>query len=181
LSTNAVTVNSFLNQTAEKFDRSLLDIIAIVNNIVGPELILRIGLRYINVIQPRESAALTTAGGLREYIQEGLLGVALEEAGAKNSTWHIYSVSQTEHGILIFQARHPISENFMPPDLFLGPNAKIRPLRSCPSLVLDLDHFVELNLPFEMKPIETTLVNFHSVLDRAFTSAVKESALADWR
>jgi uncharacterized protein (TIGR04255 family) len=175
LSTNAVTLHSTLNQTAEEFDHALLSLVTIVHKTVGPDLILRIGLRYLNVIQPSD------ASGLSDYVQDGLLGIPLEEAGARTSAWHVYSVNQTEHGVLVFQARHPISENFVPPDLSLGPNIRMRPLQSCPSLVLDLDHFVELNMPFDIEPIETTLKNFHSVIDRAFTLAVKKSALAEWR
>lgn len=179
LSTSALTLHSMLNQTAEEFDRVLLDLVKIIHDIVRPELILRIGLRYLNVIQPSED--LTDAGGLSRYVQEGILGIPLQRAGAKNSAWHIYSVNQTEYGVLVFQARHPLSENFVPPDLFLGPNIKIRPLRPCPSVVLDLDHFADLNMPFDIDSIKTSLENFHEVLDLAFTLAVQESALAEWK
>jgi uncharacterized protein (TIGR04255 family) len=181
LTTNGVTLQSSINQVATEFDGALLDIIATVHSIVGPELILRIGLRYVNVIQPAEKKASSAHTDLADYVRGGLLGIPLEKAGIKNSTWHTNSLHQTEFGLLILQVRHPISENFLPPDLFLGPEAKIRPLRACPSLVLDLDHFANLNLRFEIELIEKTLTNFHSVLDRVFESAVTELALDEWK
>jgi uncharacterized protein (TIGR04255 family) len=179
LTASGVTLNSFLNQTAAEFDDVLLKIATTIQKIVEPELILRIGLRYLNVIQPSDAPSATT--GLSKYVREGLMGIPLEQAGAKSSAWQIFSVSETEHGILVLRVRHPVSENFVPPDLFLGPNVKMRPLQPCSSLVLDLDHFAELNLPFHLEPIQTTLSAFHTVLDNAFTSAVKEFALAEWR
>ena len=179
LNTNAISLYSGLNQTAQEFDEALLNVISPVSETVGPELIERIGLRYINVIQP--SATTEQNGGLSEYIQQGLLGLDLSKAGAKSSAWHIYSVNHTEYGILIFQARHPISEPFLPPDVLTGPVPKMRPLRNYPSLVLDLDHFVAINAPFAIDLIRTTIENFHSVIDWALILAVKESALAEWR
>ncbi len=175
MNTNAITLHSALNQTAEEFDGVLLEAISTVFEIVGLDLIERIGLRYINVIQPSEN------GGLSGCIQEGLLGIDLKRAGATNSAWHVYSVNQTEYGVLIFQVRHPVSEPFLPPDVLGAPHPKIRPLRDFPSLVLDLDHFVGLNAPFSIESIRTTIGNFHSVIERAFTLAVKESALGAWR
>jgi uncharacterized protein (TIGR04255 family) len=181
LGINAVTLQSAVNQTAQEFDSALLEAISTVKENVEPDLILRIGLRYINVIQS-SAEALNRGDGkpLSAYIQEGLLGIALEEAGAKSSVWHLYSINQTNYGILIFQGRYPLEKDFLPPDF--GPNLKTRPLREgCPSFVLDLDHFAELNEPFALGPIKTTLKNFHSVIDRAFTSAVTQSALEEWR
>jgi len=180
LNTNAITLHSALNQTATEFDGDLLEVISAVSEAVGPELIERIGLRYINVIQPGKGE-IREEDVLSRYIQEGLLGVNLKAAGATNSAWHIYSVNQTEYGVLIFQARHPISEPFLPPDILMGPYPKIRPLQNCPSLVLDLDHFVGLSEPFAIESIRTIIENFHSVIDRAFALAVKETALAEWR
>ncbi|MGA8657132.1 MAG: TIGR04255 family protein [Chthoniobacterales bacterium] len=174
MATNAVTLQSALNQTAEEFDQCLFDVVSILYKVVEPDLIQRIGLRYINVIQPNGKA-------LSDYVHEGLLGVPLEQVGATSSVWHLYSVNQTAAGVLIFQARYPISDVYLPPDVLMGPILKLRPLQKCPSFVLDLDHFAEINAPFAMEPIEIAVQKFHSVLDRAFTLAVKESALAEWR
>lgn len=178
LTTSGVTLNSFLNQTGAEFDAVLLEIITTIHKIVEPELILRIGLRYLNVIQP--SDATSGNSSLSKYVQDGLTGISLERAGAKSSAWQIFSVSETEHGVLVLRVRHPISESFVPPDLFLGPNVKMRPLQASPSLVLDLDHFAELNLAFHLDPIKTSLSAFHTVLDNVFISSVKEFALAEW-
>jgi uncharacterized protein (TIGR04255 family) len=174
LATNAVTLQSALNQTADEFDEVLLGIVSIIHETVGPDLIQRIGLRYIDVIQPNGKA-------ISDYVHEGLLGIPLGEVGVTGSAWHFYSVNQTEHGVLILQGRHPVSDVFLPPDVLLGPSLKLRPLEKIASFVLDLDHFVELNEPFEIVPIKTTIRKLHSVLERAFKLAVTKSALDEWR
>jgi len=174
LATNAITLQSALNQTPEQFDEVLLAIVSTIHEAVAPDLIQRIGLRYINVIQPNGKA-------LSEYVNVGLLGIPLEQVGATSSAWHLYSVNQTELGVLVLQARYPISDVFLPPDVLLGPSLKLRPLQKMASFVLDLDHFAELNAPFAIAPIKTTIKQMHLILDRAFTLAVTESALAEWR
>ena len=126
------------------------------------------------MIQPNEKA-------VSEYVNMGLLGIPLEQVGVTSSAWHLYSVNQTELGVLVLQARYPISDVFLPPDVLLGPSLKLRPLQKMASFVLDLDHFAELNAPFAIAPIKTTIKKMHLILDRAFTLAVTESALAEWR
>src|SRR5262249_11135588 len=174
LATNAVTLQSTLNQT-EEFDLVLFDAVSLIQRSVSPDHVQRIGLRYINVIQPDQKA-------LSHYVHAGLLGIPLEQAGAISSAWHFYSVNQTEHGVLILQGRYPMADKFLPPDVSMGPGLKLRPLRDdAASFVLDLDHFAELKAPFELAAVKSTLQKFRSVLEETFRLAVTESALAEWR
>lgn len=175
LATNAITLHSALNDTPDDFDDIFFFAISTFYKFVQPDLIQRIGVRWVDVIQPSEGKDFS------EYIHEGLLGIPKERLGASNSVWQFYSLSQTECGSLILQGRYPLIENFLPPDI-VEPKLKLRLLEKRPSFVLDADHFLELNAEFNMDTIKGIVKSFHKVIvDRVFVSAVQPNALAEWQ
>lgn len=124
--------------------------------------ITRIGLRYIDVIQPRPGETH------RNYLQNNLHGpqsavftqgplVHLEAAGRTDLGTMILRITQNDQGILV------------PPDIALKPLRHKQVAQQGQLLTLvDSDHFVEGAWAFDLKAIIETVDNLHRGINTAF-------------
>jgi uncharacterized protein (TIGR04255 family) len=164
----------------EHFEGTLKTALSIAHEVVQFSLAERIGLRYVDLIRLRQDEAWS------EYLQPGLLGLNTSTLSVSESLSRFEFVGITDVGKLIVrysQMRYSQSEPgiVLPPDLI--PNALKHDVQLNPNELvsfLDLDHFSESSRDFEVSSVMETVSDLHDNLDRAFRSAVTETALQRW-
>jgi len=138
--------------------------------------ITRIGLRYIDVIQPQDGETH------RDYLKANLHGpqsavftqgplVHLEAAGRTDLGTMILRITQNDQGILV------------PPDIALKPLRYKQVTKPGQLLTLiDSDHFVEGEWPFDLKAIIETVDQLHRGINTAFfRDVVTKHATTIWK
>ena len=148
--------------------------------IVGLMAIQRIGLRYINAIQPREGEEFV------DYLHERLTGLRDDFVGIRNPTFASAFQGQTDEGTLSIRIHQPpdVTANgqlvVVPPDLttelripdIVQPGLRYR--------LLDLDHQAVLNEEYSVDLILEILDKLHHRLGEAFRSSLQDLAYAHW-
>lgn len=164
----------------EHFEAMLKTALDIAHEVVQFSLAERIGLRYVDLIRPRQGEMWS------EYLQPGFLGLDTTELGIRESLNRFEFIGVTNVGKLLVryaQARYSQTEQGMilPPDLI--PNSLNYDMQITPNEVvafLDLDHFSEQSRDFEVSSIMDTVSDLHDILDQTFRRAVTETALQRW-
>lgn len=161
--------------TFEEFESNIRTGLNVLNDIAMPSLVERVGLRYVDLIQPRPEE------GFEVYLKSGLLGLEEKEFGSRNS-FHRYEFSgQTDLGRLVIRWSQNADSVYLPPDL--SPSTLIHNVNITRGSVvglLDLDHFTVTTSDFDPESIITNLQSLHDNLDRAFRAAVTPKALEIW-
>jgi uncharacterized protein (TIGR04255 family) len=138
--------------------------------------ITRIGLRYLDVVQPLDGETH------RDYLKANLHGpqsavftqgplVHLEAAGRTELGTMILRITQNDQGILV------------PPDIALKPLRHKRVTKPGQLLTLiDSDHFVEGEWPFDLKAIIETVDHLHKDINAVFfRDVVTKHATTVWK
>ncbi len=160
-----------------------------INKVLEIGLCLRIGLRYVNLIETNPD----------KYLQKELLGLQLRKTkNLKNKFANKTEILQeTDAGKIKLKTFYYSKESIectnlkdiiIPPDLSHSTNLlsfdqynKRSPKGNY--AILDLDHFVEFqkSSKFNLKDIETTLKKLHDGVYEVFCKAITPEAKKDWR
>jgi uncharacterized protein (TIGR04255 family) len=179
LTPDFVLLHTNLYDTFEQFADTLQNVVDIVGAAAGAPFVERVGLRYVDLIQPRESE---TSG---HYLKAGLVGYPVDEIPALGGT---LSLSRTETrivtkiGQLSIRCFQRNDGTFLPPDLV--PTVLEYPTVLPPGVVLtilDIDHSAATGFPFNRSQIMDLFAELHDGTDIAFRGAVTPHALAVWR
>lgn len=124
--------------------------------------ITRIGLRYIDVIQPQPGETH------RNYLQTNLHGPQ-SAVFTKGQLMHLESAGQTDLGTMILRITQNNQGRFVPPNIVLKPlRHKQVPQPGQLITLIDSDHFVEGEWPFSLKAIIETVDHLHRGINTAF-------------
>jgi uncharacterized protein (TIGR04255 family) len=141
----------------------------------------RIGLRYVDLIQPRPGE------DFRVYLQPGLQGVADQVFRAGTHRLHIESIGTTEiedmEGTMIVRVAQNDQGYDVPPDLVSA--APIHTSRAKPGEVVtlvDIDHYVEGTFEPSVDWIIAKAYKLHDHVIEAFHNhVVTQAAIEIWR
>ena len=148
------------------------DIIGLFAEHLDPDLLLRVGLRYIDLVVPSEGKAI------RSYFSDVLRGFKIDET-AEREAFFSESVSHTDSSSTFIHRYVEASHGFgFPPDL-LPVNLKFPrdPRMEVPFGLLDLDHYISLNEDFTVESAIAHFLTLHEHLTKAFMSSVTPAAL----
>jgi uncharacterized protein (TIGR04255 family) len=179
LTTGFVT---FLTSSYHTFERLLQTALAAVTHlktIGGIDLIDRVGLRYVDLIRPRQGESIG------QYVQSVMLGLPAESlvnASAERLSINTDTRFRTPAGTLAVRLRQLQPGSILPPDLdalLLKWPVVIRPDES--AFALDCDHYRdELNIAPDIGMLEKLLWDLHGGCAAAFEAAVMPHALSVW-
>src|SRR5262245_28859987 len=175
LATDFIALHTSTYEVYEKFEETLRVALAIIHRVVSLSLVERLGLRYIDLIR------LGAGEKFSDYLQPGLLGLKNAKLGVTKSLSRFEFVGTTEVGKLVIRYSQSDNGTFLPADLM--PSPLKHEVEVPPGEVvsfLDLDHFSEQSHDFEVLSVLELLGRLHDNLDRAFRSAVTETALQKW-
>jgi len=147
-----------------------------LNSLVGIDFIERAGVRYVDVILPKEDDKV------EDYINQNLLGFNFSEGDRSHNI--VESSAQIGGGTLV--ARAAVFENGLafPPDLLplvLKPENKFNIEDIKTNAQIDVDHFVERRFPFALSAIQKLLSDSHNIANDTFRSSITEYAAGIWK
>ena len=161
----------------EDFEGRFREVLMAVQKVLNISVLERWGLRYIDLVQPRQDESL------EDYLRSETLGLSASEIGVTNPTSTYTLNGNTLLGRLVLrvsQIRGPASP--LPADLQPGFTLNLESSVSDGELVavLDFDHFAEAKADFSIDAAVERLGNLHEGIERAFASAVTPNALVLW-
>ena len=176
LESNALSFHTTAYDTFEIFLASLLKGLGILHGALRLDFIERIGLRYLDAVQPA-----IKGDSLGDYLATEVFGLTQKLGG---SLMHTVSetVTITKAGQLVSRVIIRNGLIGLPPELSaLAP--KIDPRftqRECLHAIVDTDAFFSQREVFDLKKIETRLLALHEEIKKSFDATVTEHALAIW-
>jgi uncharacterized protein (TIGR04255 family) len=161
--------------TFEDFRVGLQVALLTVQETVKLELRTRVGLRYIDLVIPKEGK------GVSDYVRPEILGLLQDKLPLQRLAYVSQLLCQSEIGKLILRCTHQIGGSVLPPDLQLLRLTLNKPLfLNQEFCVLDFDHSAEEQSDFDLAAVSTSLNNLHDVLDQSFRAVVTPEALKEW-
>ncbi len=173
---DAVMVQTTAYSTYERFREILELALKCVADRLGVSEVLRCGLRYIDIVNPPQDAAIT------DWVHAGLLGLPALDGFQRKRSHSSTELGGGDGSTIRIRASFVPQGIVLPPDLlpcdlaFGSP-----PLRETPFALLDFDHFSLLSFPYGLEATLKHLSTLHDGLDRAFRSSVTSNALEQWQ
>ena len=169
----AFTVTDY--STFEEFREGLQIALLTVQETVKLPLRTRIGLRYIDLVIPKEGKRVS------DYVRPEILGLLQDKLPLHRLAYASQLLCESEIGKVILRCTHQIGGPVLPPDLQLFRLTLNKPLfLNQEFCILDFDHFTEEQADFDLATISTAFNNLHDVLDQSFRAAVTPEALKEW-
>jgi uncharacterized protein (TIGR04255 family) len=164
----------------------LADGLRALQAVMSPDSVSRIGLRYVDLIQPGEGEKLS------EYVQPGVTGFPFKDLphlGIRGVAVNSHTVGLTSLGALAVRSMTLPPGQFLPPDLEIG--GLLLPENADPNrpgLAVDFDHYavfagdgVETQpIPFDVDDVCRRVADLHDALKHAFLAAITETAQERW-
>ena len=176
LTTDALAVQTTSYETFDKFLVDVKNAFQPLADYARPDSIQQIGLRYVDLLTDIDDI------GCGDLLQPGLRGVSDGLMGAKTTAFSFVFQSEIPSGMLSVRSLQALGmQGFLPPDL--GQVSLTFPDRvgvAQNPRVLDFDHVMQKNLPFEWDHLESQLRELHGYSSSAFRSFVTTEALNAW-
>jgi len=162
----------------EDFAERLEACLALVDDLVKISGVERLGLRYVDLIEP------TAEKGLSYFLQPCVLGLALDNLGSRIASFSQTFIETAPTRKLAIRATERPRGLVLPPDLLSLQLKLCKPASlDRPFGILDLDHFAEYPEPsdYSTASVIKDLWELHDVVDQAFRGATTEAAKLDWK
>ena len=172
----AVIVQTTAYDCFESFLTTLSFAMAAVDAAVGDLVVERVGLRYVDFIDPRPGESW------KDYVKPGYHGQENDIVRPETSVHFAQTVADTGPGQqMIVRLTQNRDGNLLPPDLVLHhPVLAKRVEPGNLATLLDLDHYREARQPFEIGKVVETAWRLHDGLDVMFRDVVTSHALEVW-
>lgn len=179
VSENGIAMITSNYTSFDDFAGQLEDCLNIVHEIVAISGVERLGLRYIDLIEP------TAEKPLSHYLSPQILGLSLDGLGDRVANMSETVLNTGSHQKLVLRCVERPKGVVLPPDLLpVGVKLK-KDLKSNVSFgILDSDHYVEFNdepMEFGTVDVLNALSGLHDALDQSFRKAVTPQALEEWK
>ena len=147
-----------------------------VASVVGDLVVERVGLRYVDLIQPQEGE------DWRAYVKSGFHGVETDAFNPDSSTAFFQVTAETDVGRIIARMAQNRDGMALPPDLADHPPLGTPDLPTGKLVtVLDLDHFKVERFDYTKDRLLDIASALHDNLDILFRDITTEHALFTWR
>jgi uncharacterized protein (TIGR04255 family) len=178
ISNEFIALETSAYDTFEKFVEELINVVEIVHRIVKIALVERIGLRYVNLIQPNQNEAFD------DYIYSGLLGLPENGTGINRLISQYELRDQSDSGgQLIVRFIQTKGVGFLPPDLeasHLSFKPEFQSNSGVTKGILDIDHLLMSQVDFNSSELSKTMWELHKWTKQAFETAITDEALKRW-
>lgn len=176
LETNTLSFQSTSYDTFETFSETLLKGLGILHDALHLDFVERIGLRYLDAVQPSKEGE-----SLRDFLVTEVLGLALRGEGQFQ-----HSVSETTvatpAGQLVSRVIIRHGHIGLPMELSgLAPSIDPRfTQRESLHAIIDTDASITHREVFELAQVGVRLTALHEEIDKSFKATVTDHALASW-
>ena len=180
LNTNTLVFATTEYQGRNDFTQNVIKGIEAINLSKKLDFVDRIGVRHIDLIIPSAHRAA------HEYISPNLHGISIVDGLSR--------VNQTTEGVYTDGLRWVVCRNMfrefpaglIDPENFMGLiQLKIKDKFTLPSnqeiACIDIDSFTQHRIDFDLKKIESNLLELRSFMEPVFKSSITELALGEWK
>jgi uncharacterized protein (TIGR04255 family) len=179
LTKDAISIHVTNYSNFDEFCKRVKAALDILDETVGPALIERLGLRYVDLVR------LEDGRHFYEYVNGGLLGITDRKVEAIKSSCMVNYVAETEIGILAVRSLQRADGQIFPPDLH--PMTLTQPVAAIPLgekfLTLDFDHYSDFQsspMEFSSAKVADRLWRLHDNITLAFLASTTSVALSEW-
>jgi uncharacterized protein (TIGR04255 family) len=176
VSEQAVVLQTSAYTDFDEFLRYLTLAMGAVDELVGDLVVERVGLRYVDLVRPREGESW------QDYVKPGLHGLQSELFSPERAVLFTQLVADTgPDQRMIARVAQNRDGLVLPPDL-MAHHPVLRASGGAQELLtlIDLDHYREQRRPFRMGELVDVGWDLHDGLDRLFRDLVTEHALEVW-
>lgn len=146
-----------------------------VQDAVDISLVERVGLRYIDAIEPKDGE------DLGKYMVPGLCGFPLGKLNTNMLISHTEAVARSAVGTLILKATQKQDSRVLPPDLSpVGLFVQRSMPQDRTTAIFDFDHYCEQSFDFSVEEIVKRAAQLHDVTSKAFWATVTDYAIEQW-
>jgi uncharacterized protein (TIGR04255 family) len=171
----SVTVQTTDYSSYEAFADDLHLVLDVVERKAKPQQGMRVGLRYVDLIEPAEGK------GLEWYVNQQLLGVSLGRFGERLGQSIESLIGVSEKRRLVARYTEAAQGLAFPVDLFPVSMAFRRPVQLGKRFaLLDTDHFDLTPFAFSSATVLERIADLHDTLDQVFRELVTPNALKEW-
>lgn len=176
LETNALSFQTTNYDTFEPFSQTLLKGLSILHDALRLDFVERIGLRYLDAVQPIQDGET-----LRDFLVPEVLGLSLRREGQLQHSVS-ETIASTAAGQLVSRVLIRHGRVGLPMELSgLAPSIAPRfTQREGLHAIVDTDASFGSRDVFDLSKIEARLEALHGEIDKAFRATVTEYALASW-
>lgn len=176
LETNALSFQTTNYDTFETFSGALLKGLGILHDALRLDFVERIGLRYLDAIQPFKDGET-----LRNFLVPEVLGLALRGEGQLQLSVSETTIT-TSAGQLISRVLIRNGQIGLPMELTgLAPSIDPRfTLREGLHAIVDTDASIAHREAFELAKVEARLIALHDEIDKSFKATVTDHAWTSW-
>jgi len=174
--TNAMSFQTSSYETFETFSATLLKGLGILNDALGLDFVERIGLRYLDAVQPSKDSE-----SLKDFLVPEVLGLSFRGEGQL-----LQSVSETTvaTGAGQLVSRVVVREGHVGlPQELAGHTPTIAPRFTQSAglhAIIDSDASIAQREVFELPKVSARLVALHDEIDKSFRATVTDYAMASW-
>jgi uncharacterized protein (TIGR04255 family) len=178
LDQSCLTYHTTHYQTHEQFFTTFLDGLKIIHSIINLEHLSRLGLRYLNAVLPSEDETPN------KYLVDGLHGVHLNLASRYSLNETVFDITERLlKSTLVSRIHSKTGLLGYPPDIAFG-NLSLMPQftnnKSTSHAIIDLDHFIERQMPIDFEQTKAELVSLHRYIKQVFDMTTTEHAKKNW-
>jgi uncharacterized protein (TIGR04255 family) len=176
LETNALTLQTTAYDTFETFSASLMAALGVLHTVLRLDFVERIGLRYLDAIQPIKEGET-----LRDFLVPEVLGLSLREHGQLKQSIS-ETAADTDAGQLVSRVIVRKGEVGLPMELS-GVTLAIAPRftqRQGIHAIVDTDVSFFHREAFEPSSVEARLAALHDEISASFKATVTDHAWASW-
>lgn len=160
----------------EIFSKDLQLGLDVLERRVKPQQGLRVGLRYVDLLEPAEGKALDW------YVNRQLLGVSLGRFGERLGQSTESLIGAGEKRRLVARYTEAAQGLAFPVDLLPVSVAIRRPVKlSTRFALLDTDHFDLATFSFSATAVLERIASLHDTLDQVFRELITPQALKEWQ
>lgn len=162
--------------TFENYLVKLLEVLEVFESVAEPDLIQRVGLRYIDLITPSEGK------NLDYYLGDRLDGLYIKPHEHEEA-FRAESITQTGEESKFLHRFYRAPKGFAFPSDLLPTTLKFkRQLHlESPFGLLDLDHYITVDEDYSVESLRNYLCFLHERQSEAFEDSVSESAIDEWK
>lgn len=175
LSPNFIVLETTQYDRFETFVKELRLVLTTIGEIVEPNLAERLGLRYVDRIEPASGESFET------YLQPGLLGLADTRLNVENRSAMYQFTGTTPAGQLVVRLLENSIGAPLPPDLLQSRLTFRERSQDNQVAILDIDNFTSKQFEFEPDILLEHIGELHRFADRAFRACITEDALRIWQ
>jgi len=182
VSADSLVLHTAKYETSKHFIAELNDVLQDFTKII-PERGIRVtrqGLRYVDLLLPENDLSVD------DQIIETLRLPRPASLGEPERMEQIVHYMTNGEGKLVIRHLQSIKPDLLPGDLFPN-NLGVAPRLTRPKPegelvgLLDYDHFIEKEIPFDVDTIVDEFMNLHSVTSAAFRETTTEKAQIEWK